>query len=107
MEKNSLLNFSLRKVTKNDETLLFEWRNDEEARTNSRHTAPIGRHEHREWFKKTLQGDFAGRIFCIAELIDGTPIGVVRADLRNDDSFEISYTVAPNWRGKGVAKAMT
>lgn len=94
----------LRPVTNRDSKMLFAWRNDEEARLNSRHTAPITREEHDTWLRRSFKS--TGRLFFIAELKD-LPVGVVRADPREDGSFEISYTVAPEWRGHGIAKAMT
>ncbi len=43
------------------------------------------------------------RLFVAEE--NGVPVGTVRADL-SDGVYELSWTVAPNARGRGVGKRM-
>jgi RimJ/RimL family protein N-acetyltransferase len=55
------------------------------------------------WFKQTLGNPL--RKVLIAEE-GGRPIGTVRLDLKEENSFELSWAVAPTERGRGVAKQM-
>ena len=93
---------TIRRVTAGDARLLFDWRNDPETRMQSGTTEAFEWGEHVAWLEKSLKN--SRRILCIAENDAGTPIGTVRADLREDGFTEISYTIAPNWRGKGLSK---
>ena len=96
---------TLRKATKEDTRVLYEWRNDPLTKENSIDSKPVGWDVHVEWVKRTLQGDVAGRTLYIAET-DGCPVGTVRTDEGEDGYTEISYTVAPAWRGRGLGKDM-
>lgn len=93
---------TLRLATIQDAELLLEWRNDPETRKASHNTAEVGRDEHVSWLSKTL--DNPNRKLYVAEEA-GIPVGTVRADAY-EDVWELSWTVAPNARGKGVAKRM-
>ena len=93
----------VRKVTMNDAKILFDWRNDEETRRQSRTTLSVEWEDHVKWLEKSLKNP--SRILCIAEYV-GEPIGTLRADLRNDGFTEVSYTVAPTARGRGLSKPM-
>ncbi|OGG53710.1 hypothetical protein A2851_02380 [Candidatus Kaiserbacteria bacterium RIFCSPHIGHO2_01_FULL_53_29] len=95
----------IRPVTIEDARTLFEWRNDEKTRRASRTTAPLIWEEHVAWLEKVVHGIFPGRSLYIAE-IDGNPVGTVRSDTRTDGFTEISYTVSPTWRAKGLGKHM-
>ena len=92
----------LRPATVDDADLLLEWRNDPETRNASHNTAEVQREEHVSWLKKTLNN--TSRQLYIAEE-NGIPVGTVRADLV-DGVHELSWTVAPNARGRGVATRM-
>src|SRR3989344_2213726 len=95
----------IRPATIEDAKMLFEWRNDEETRRASITTAPLTWEEHAAWLEKVVNGVFRDRSLCIAE-VDGNPVGVVRSDTRADGFTEMSYTVSPAWRGKGLGKRM-
>lgn len=88
----------LRKATIEDAKLLFDWRNDRETREMSRDTLELAWENHVGWLTNRLQRDDHG--VYIAE-INGVPVGTVRID-----HDEISYTVAPEQRRKGVGEAM-
>ncbi|KKW09365.1 MAG: GCN5-related N-acetyltransferase [Candidatus Kaiserbacteria bacterium GW2011_GWA2_49_19] len=98
--------FVLRRATIEDAECLFNWRNDPETRKHSKNNGIINWDEHLAWLLKSVGNYARGRMLYIAETIDGRPVGTVRADICKDDSYEISYTVAPEFRGKGVAKRM-
>ena len=93
---------TLRLTTIQDADLLLEWRNDPETRKASHNTAEVQRDEHVTWLSRTLSNPNR-RLFVAEE--DGVPVGTARADL-SEGVWELSWTVAPNARGRGVAKRM-
>lgn len=94
----------LRRATIEDARMLLRWRNDAETRKQSISTEPVPWENHVQWLQKSLENP--RRILAIAETLSEEPIGTIRADTRDDGFTEISYTVAPAWRGKGVSKPM-
>jgi len=85
-----------------DWEILLEWRNDSFTRKNSITSDIISKKEHKEWFSNILK-DPNSKIYIVKE--KNKPIGTVRAD-KNDDEIIISWTVAPESRGKGYGKQM-
>lgn len=94
----------LRRIQPEDAKLLFSWRNDGETRQQSRHTGPITWSEHEKWFTHALTNPAS--IVVIAHNEKGDAIGTVRGDTLEDGSVEISYTIAPEFRGKKLSKPM-
>jgi len=92
----------LRPATIQDADMLLGWRNNPETKIASHSTSEVVKEEHIAWLTKTLNN--ANQKLLIAEE-DGTPVGTVRADL-SEGVWELSWTVAPNARGRGVAKRM-
>ena len=92
----------LRKATEADRKLLFDWANDAVVRANSFQTAPIAWETHVAWFEKLIEDEKS--LQFIYEC-DGVPAGQVRLKLE-DEAGVISYSVAAEWRGQGVAKRM-
>lgn len=90
----------LRPATLDDAPLLLAWRNDPDTRANSHNTAKVTLAEHRAWLEATLANP--ARTLWIAE--DGGPVGTVRCD--HGEVSELSWTVAPEARGKGVGRRM-
>jgi RimJ/RimL family protein N-acetyltransferase len=95
-------NIALRPATLQDADLLLEWRNDPATREASHSTARVPRDEHLAWLSATLAN--ADRKLVIAEE-NGAPVGTVRAE-RANGVWNLSWTVAPQARGRGVAKRM-
>lgn len=91
---------TLRPAALEDADRLLEWRNDPDTRSASHRSAPVLRDEHLAWLATTL-ADPDRRLYIAEE--DGVPVGSVRADLRGG-CFELSWTMAPSARGRGVAK---
>jgi UDP-2,4-diacetamido-2,4,6-trideoxy-beta-L-altropyranose hydrolase len=87
-----------------DEDLLLLWSNDRQTRQNAFSTREITAQEHRAWFRRRLRNP-ADCVFLIFETSFGIPIGQVRFD-RRDSGFEISYAVAPPFRGRGLGSTM-
>lgn len=94
--------FSFRKATMADAERLLSWRNDPETRANSLETRPITREEHLVWLSKSIAD--TARVLLIAES-NGAAVGTVRIDKR-EGAHELSWTVAPEARGKGVGTAL-
>lgn len=96
--------YRLRKVTKEDLQLLFDWANDSLVRMNSYHTEPIEFSTHEKWFAAKL----ADENCCMYILTDGdekTCYGQVRGDL-DAGKIEIDYSIGKEYRGHGLAKKM-
>lgn len=91
----------LRKAEIEDSDLLLAWRNDEATRTNSLDSAPVHPDEHARWLDLTLRSP--ERTLLIIEE-SGIPAGTVRIDSLPDRTTELSWTIAPEWRGKGIGK---
>jgi len=88
---------SLRKVTKNDARLLFEWENESEVRANATNQKLISWDEHIAWFACKLL-DKLSFIYILTDLHEN--IGVIRFD-NNNGVFIISYLIDKNHRGEG------
>lgn len=93
---------TLRLATMNDADMLLEWRNDPETKKASHDTAEVQRNEHMSWLSRALSNP--NRKLYLAEE-SGTPVGTVRADFSHG-LLELSWTVSPRARGRGVAKRM-
>lgn len=91
----------LRPATMDDAAILFAWRNDPETRANSLNTDPVPWESHCDWLSASLENH--NRDLLVAE-IEGVPVGTVRID--RGEETEISWTVAPDRRGKGIGKQM-
>ena len=90
---------TLRKATIDDMELTFNWRNAPENYKCFISREGVDKHTHIEWFNKILNDD--KRYLLIAE-IDRKPVGVLRYDIINDDSAEISIHLKPGITGKGI-----
>ena len=93
---------ALRPATLRDADLLLEWRNDPATRAASHDTSRVAQEEHIAWLSAALNNP--DRKLYIAEE-NGAPVGTVRADCANG-VWNLSWTVAPQARGRGVAKRM-
>lgn len=91
----------LRPAVERDARILFEWRNDPLTRANSRNSEQVPWGHHVAWFRSTLTNP--DRHLLIAE-IAGTAVGTVRFDRTHSEGHEVSYTTAPQFRGKGLMK---
>lgn len=85
----------IRRATLADSERLIEWRNDPLTRAMSRNTGIVGV----DWARDYLTR--ANRLYYIVER-DGLPIATAHFDLESD-AAEISITVAPEHRGRGLA----
>jgi RimJ/RimL family protein N-acetyltransferase len=94
----------LRSATSEDGPLLLGWANDPTTRAASRRPDAIPATRHRRWLEQRLATPIDNRIW-VGES-DGAPIGVVRFERRAADTVEVSVTVAPDARGRGLARPL-
>jgi len=92
----------LRPATVLDSGRLLEWRNDPRTRAASREPRSIGLEEHIRWLERALQDP--DQEILIAEE-EGEPVGMVRAEWEGE-TRKLSWTVAPQARGRGVGRSM-
>lgn len=88
-----------RVATAADEDRLLAWRNAPDAVAMSASASPVAPADHRRWFERVLTGG-PTRIWIAEE--DGAAVGQVRVDVRTGVG-EVSVTVAPEARGRGIA----
>ena len=89
-----------RKATLNDCRLYWDWANDPEVRRNAFNSEPISWKKHQEWFSVRVSDSQS--ILLIFESQYG-PVGQIRLD-GGDAQRTISYSVARQYRGKGIGK---
>ena len=93
----------LRRATAADSAPLLAWRNDPLTRAMSKSTAAVTAADHEAWFSSALANP--KRQLLVAEH-EGQGVGTVRLDLGEHGGAEISLTVAPAHRGRGLAARM-
>ncbi|GGS17766.1 GNAT family N-acetyltransferase [Actinokineospora fastidiosa] len=86
---------TVRRATPADADRLLAWRNDPGTRRWSVNPDPVSPETHRRWLAQD-------RRLLIAEEA-GVPVGVVRFD-PVPDGVEVSITIAPEARGRGLAR---
>ncbi|PKQ06461.1 MAG: N-acetyltransferase [Alphaproteobacteria bacterium HGW-Alphaproteobacteria-12] len=101
---------NFRRATILDARLLYDWRNDPATRENSISRDRVDYETHLAWLEQSL-ADPARRIFIVEDEA-GVSVGTIRVDGRQDGgegkvgAAELSWTVSPDCRGKGLGKAM-
>lgn len=87
-----------------DEALLLSWRSDIETQYASRASTPISVAQHHKWLSDSLKN--SDRVLLVCEDRNETPLATVRFDLDQMHGervvYEVSITVAPNARRRGV-----
>jgi RimJ/RimL family protein N-acetyltransferase len=93
---------TFRRASMTDAYRLLDWRNDPQTREASLNSDIIGLADHIDWLERTLKQP-ERQIFIAA--YGGEPVGTVRADW-SEASIELSWTVAPERRGRGFGRTM-
>jgi RimJ/RimL family protein N-acetyltransferase len=88
----------LREATFNDWKTLLDWRNDPSTRENSFTTGEISESTHKQWFTDSLSNE-KRKIYILETNL--TPVGSIRSDVLDTDKYILSWSIAPNQRGKG------
>lgn len=94
---------TVRAATLGDAELLWQWRNDPATRENSRSHEPVPLESHLAWLQASLARE--DRQLLVGEVAGG-PVGTVRWDLETAGEWEVSITVAPDSRGRGIAAGL-
>jgi len=92
----------LRPATMDDAARLLEWRNDSKTRSASHDGHVISLEEHGAWLERALTRNDI-EIFIAEE--DGNPVGTVRSE-SSAGARKLSWTVAPDARGRGIGRVM-
>jgi len=93
----------LRPVGADDCDRIWAWRNHPTTRPMFRHTEEIALDDHRRWFEVNAVPE---RNAIYIALFAGEPIGYVRFALAAGERPDISFIVAPDYRGGGFGTAM-
>ncbi|HEY7593251.1 MAG TPA: bifunctional UDP-2,4-diacetamido-2,4,6-trideoxy-beta-L-altropyranose hydrolase/GNAT family N-acetyltransferase [Actinophytocola sp.] len=93
---------TIRPASPADAGLLLTWRNDPETLRWSRGHQPVAEGVHQAWLHNSLENP--DRLLLIAET--DHPVGTVRFDRLEPGTWEVSITVAPADRGKGLASRL-
>jgi len=90
----------VRAATLADADVLLRWRNDPATRASSRSHEVVSHDAHLGWLEASLT-DPARRLLVGED--SGDPVGTVRWDDEGEGRWQVSITVAPEMRGRGVA----
>ncbi len=97
---------TLKLATMEDADILLEWRNDPKTKEASYNMEDIKKENHLIWLSKIIN-DPSRTLFIAWKKIGEAKIavGTVRADYdKTNDAYELSWTVAPDARRKGIGK---
>ncbi len=94
----------IRKIHPDDKAMILEWANNSGTRSQAFNPLPITAEDHERWFAKRLADPSVA--FFIAETKHGIPAGQVRFETSADGAREISYLVAPLFRGRGLGQSV-
>jgi UDP-2,4-diacetamido-2,4,6-trideoxy-beta-L-altropyranose hydrolase len=90
---------TIRHASLDDALLLWQWANDPVTRRNSFNGGSISWDEHQAWCaRKHASADCRLWIMRAGEL----PVGQIRYERRRGDAAELSFSVAPGFRGNGL-----
>lgn len=87
-----------------DEACLLDWANDPATRRRGFHPDPISEASHHRWFHEHLR-DLDGCRLYIIETEEGIPLGQVRFQ-RDEESWEVHYSLAQPFRGRGLGRPL-
>ncbi|MBW2660706.1 MAG: UDP-2,4-diacetamido-2,4,6-trideoxy-beta-L-altropyranose hydrolase [Deltaproteobacteria bacterium] len=93
----------LRRAQKNDCKLLWKWANDPETRAASFSPVSIPWEDHTHWFSSKLNS--ANCMMYIAMLDDGTPLGQIRYDIKQENAV-ISISIDSKFRNRGYGAVL-
>ncbi len=89
-----------RKVILEDRKVIWEWWNDPITRKMMKLNEYVPWDDHVKWFEDTIYSD---RRVLFISMKDNQKLGVVRFDLKDNETYEVSINLNPEYRGKGNA----
>lgn len=99
-QRETTAELTARLASLDDASLLFEWRNDPQTRSNSRSRGALVWSDHRSWMERSL-ADPDRRLLIVES--EGVPVATCRWDRLTSMDWEVSITMAPAARGRGLA----
>lgn len=97
---------NIRRANETDSKRLFDWRNDELTRAASINTREINWESHQRWFALALQNELLV-IYLAQNDESADALGMCRFDIdAQAQSAEVSINVNPEFRARGVGKAL-
>lgn len=93
--------FDIRLARPDDALEILRWRNDAETRFMSRNGAVIDEKQHKAWFSRALKNP--GRMLLIG-IHSNKRVGIVRFDRNREKLWETNIVIAPEFRGRGLAR---
>lgn len=88
----------LREAIFDDWKIILDWRNDPTTRENSFNTEEVSELAHQQWFTNSLSNK-KRKIYILEDNL--TPVGSIRSDILDTGEYLLSWSIAPNQRGKG------
>lgn len=85
-----------------DLAITFRWANDAHSRQNSFNRPLISAESHMEWFESLADRHSQ---LLIGE-INNVPVGQVRLDPVDSNTLTLSFSIDPNFRGRGFSKKL-
>jgi len=89
----------LRKAIFSDWKVLLDWRNDPLTRKNSFTQEIIKEENHKKWFRKNLRDEKSNLFILKTETNE--PIGMIKSDKIDNNSYLLSWNISPHYRKKG------
>ena len=90
----------LRQATAEDESRIFNWRNDSWLASFSSGNRIVTWEEHRRWFERV--SDDTRHLVFIIEINTGYPIGSIRFDREGSDAATVSVFIERAYTAKGI-----
>jgi UDP-2,4-diacetamido-2,4,6-trideoxy-beta-L-altropyranose hydrolase len=90
---------TLRLAESTDAYVLWQWANDPITRRQSLNSEAIAWEQHQTWYAERLRS--ADTKFWLMEIAH-LPVGQIRYDRTSADAAQISFSIAPAFRGQGL-----
>lgn len=92
------MDIKIRPAERKDELMIFEWSNDPLTREMSFDQEPILLENHRNWYQRILSSTDT-HLFVVEAFLVGRRVSI--SQMRIDHKGVISFSLSPDYRGKG------
>ena len=96
------MKIDIKKVTKDDMLIVLDWWNDKTTRAMMKDNEKVTLSTHKNWFDRILSTN--SNQYLLMAYLENKKIGVVRFDEKNENIFEVSINLNPDFRSKGLGK---
>ena len=97
------MNFTFKPITFKDWEILLKWRNNPIVRKCSISTEEIKESSHKQYIKSLIKNENKKQYLF---LVDDEPVGTIKQDTIDEDSYELSYIISPDEQGKKLGELM-